>query len=55
MLHVTIGMTQSQHCSNDVNVNDDNVMCASVWFEFFGNIFLFENLSYLGGKRDNKE
>ena len=28
------GMTQSQHCNNDNNHNDDNVMHASLWFVF---------------------
>ena len=30
------GMTQSQHRNNDNNCNDNNVMCASVWFALFG-------------------
>jgi hypothetical protein len=28
------GITQNQHCNNDNNYNDDDVMCASVWFGF---------------------
>jgi hypothetical protein len=27
---------QSQRCNDDSNGDDDNVMCASVWFESFG-------------------
>ena len=46
------GITQSQHCNNDVDVDDDKVMRVSVWFE---GKYLCENISYLGGKRDNKE
>ena len=34
---------QSQHCNDDNNGNDDNVMCASVWFEFFGAFVLISN------------
>ena len=33
------GTTQSQHCNNDNEYNDDNVMRASGWFEFFGGLF----------------
>ena len=29
-------MTQSQHSNNDDNENDNNVMRANLWFEFFG-------------------
>ena len=24
--------------NNDNNYNDDNVLCASMWFEFFGGL-----------------
>ena len=37
------GITQSQHCNNDNNYNDDNVMSASVWFEFFGGVCYCQN------------
>ena len=30
---------QSQHCNNDNKDNDDNVMHASIWFEFCGGLF----------------
>jgi hypothetical protein len=30
------GVTQSQHCNNDNN--DDNVIRASVWFDFLGGL-----------------
>ena len=32
-------MTQIQHCYNDYKYIDDNMMHASVWFEFFGGLF----------------
>ena len=34
------GITQNRHCNND---NTDNVMRASVWFEFFGGVFYCQN------------
>jgi hypothetical protein len=37
--HVTLWNTQSQHCNSDNIYIDDNVMRASVWFEFFGGLF----------------
>ena len=30
-------------------------MCASVWFEFFGNLFYFQFPWFIGGERDKKE
>ena len=36
-------------------LRDDNVMCASVWFECFGGLFWSQNPWYMGGKCDNKE
>lgn len=39
----------------DSSYNDDNVMRADVWFEYFGGLFWFQNLWFMGGKRDNKE
>ena len=46
---------QSQHCNYNNNDNDDNVMCASVWFEFLGGLLQCQNLWYMWGKHDNKE
>ena len=31
--HVTLWNTQSQHYNNENSDNDDNVMCASMWFD----------------------
>ena len=31
--------------------NDDNVMCASFWFEMFGGFFWCQNPWYMGGER----
>ena len=33
------GITQSQHCNHDDNYSNDNVICMSLWFEFFGGYF----------------
>ena len=41
------GTTQSQHCNND---NDDNMLCANVWFEFFGELFKCQSPWYMRGK-----
>ena len=46
------GITQSQHCSNE---NDDNMMIASLWFEFFGGLFQCQNPRYMRGRCDNKK
>ena len=47
------GITQSRHYNNG---NNDNVMCASVWFGFFVGLFLMsKNLLYMRGKCDTKE
>ena len=35
--------------------NNDNVMGASMWFEFFEELFQCQDSWYMGGKRDNKE
>ena len=35
------GITQSQHCNNDDNEKDDNMMRVSMWFEFVGGLFIF--------------
>ena len=32
-------ITQNQHCNNDNDYNDDNVMRPSRWFELFGGLF----------------
>ena len=32
-------ITQTQHCNNDNIDNDDSILCANVWFEFFGGLF----------------
>ena len=40
------GTTQSQHPNNDNNYNDDNVMCASVWFEYFGGLLKSKPMIY---------
>ena len=34
-----LGITQTQHCIDDNKYNDDNVMCASIWFQYFGGLF----------------
>ena len=44
LLHVTL-----------CNYNDDNVMRASVWFEFFDDLFWCRNPWFMGGNCDNKE
>ena len=43
------GITKSQHCNND------NIMCVSLWFEFFGWLPYCQNPWCKGGKCDNKE
>ena len=44
MLYVTIwNLMHSQHCDNDKNANDDNVMCASTWFESLAFCFNFKS------------
>ena len=37
------------------DVNDDNVMSASVWFEIFGDYVDAKSLWFMGGKCENKE
>jgi hypothetical protein len=49
---VHYGITQSQHCNND---NNDNMMCVSAGFEFFGGLLQCQHLGYMGKKCDNKE
>ena len=41
-----------QHYNKD---NDDNVMRASMWFEFFGGFFGMSNPVIYGRECDNKE
>ena len=47
-------VTQSQRCDHDNDHIDDNVMCASAWFEFFGGLFRSRNPCCMGGKLDKK-
>ena len=47
-------ITQSQHYSHDNNHNDDNVMRASMWFDF-GGLLWCQNPWYMGGERANKK
>jgi hypothetical protein len=47
--------TESQHCDNDNNDNDDNVMCVSVWFEFFGGLMSKPVIYVVEGTCPNKE
>ena len=35
-------MTQSQHCNNDNNYNDDNAMCVSMWFTLMSKPMIYE-------------
>ena len=49
------GITQSQHCSIDNYYNDDNVMHASAWFEFFGGLVLISKPMIYMRERDKKE
>ena len=49
------GISQSQHCNNDNNDKDDNVMRAMVWLEFFDGILQCHNPWYMGKQCDNKE
>jgi hypothetical protein len=37
--HVALWETRSEHCNNDIKDNDDSVMHANTWFEFFGGLF----------------
>ena len=43
-----------QHCNNDNNYNDDNMMRATVWFEFFVGVFSCQNLGYMREEHDDK-
>jgi hypothetical protein len=45
--YVTLWHTQSQRCNNDNEYNDDNVMRASLWFEYFGGLFECRNPWYM--------
>ena len=49
------GITWSQNCKNENICNDDNMMCASVWFEFFVGLLQCQNPWYMGGECDNKD
>ena len=40
---------------HEFNDDDDNVMCANVWFEFFGGLFWWQNPWYIRGKYGHKE
>ena len=44
------GITQSEYCNNDNNYNDDNVLRGSVWFEFFGGLFLMSKPMMMYGR-----
>ena len=53
-VYVACGIMESHKVT--VACDDDNVMCVSVWVEFFGGFyFLCQNPWYLGGKRVNEE
>ena len=43
-------IAQNQHCSNDNNHNDDNVMRASVWFECFNGFYENQTCDIWDGK-----
>ena len=34
-----MGIAQTQHCNNDNNDNDGNMMHMTVWIEYFGGLF----------------
>ena len=40
---------------NGKSYNNDNVLHAIVWFDFYGGLFELWSMWYIGGERDKKE